>query len=47
MTAQANPTARASPELRMAPLSPRFHRIYTTAWDTANVGLFSFWFKGV
>ena len=30
--------ARASPELREAPLSPRYRRKYTTSRDTALIG---------
>ncbi len=28
--------ARASPELRKAPLSPRYRRNYTTRWDAIH-----------
>ena len=30
----AQQPARASPELRVAPLSPRYRRNYTTCWGT-------------
>ena len=32
----AREPARASLELRKAPLSPRYHRNYTTPWGTIN-----------
>lgn len=32
----AQQPARASPELRVAPLSPRYRRNYTTPWGTTS-----------
>ena len=34
----ARQPARASPELRKAPLSPRYPRNYTTPWGTTSLG---------
>ena len=33
----AQQPARASPELRVAPLSPRYRRNYTTLWGTTGM----------